>query len=542
MPPHGTAYRPAAGGCRDVVTSAHFLASMAGAEMLLQGGNAVDAAVATAAALNVVEPYMSGLAGCGVMLISSSRRREQVVVDYTGHTPHAADPGRVTTPELKIGPKSIVTPGNLGGWLAALERFGSMPRAAVLAPAIRLAEEGFPLTLKNVEFIGKGEAQLAGSDEARRIVFGNDMPRPGARFVQKDLGRTLREIAEGGAAVLYGGPLGRAIARAVQERGGWLSEADLAACRPVWQAPIAGSFRGVELLVPPPPSSSWQLLQTLHILAGFDLKALGHNSAQYLHLFVEAVKLASADRVAYAHQKEVPVNGLLSRAYADGQRQRLDWVHAGVSGGERFSTERLPGEILPGHPADFMTEQTTHFAAADPDLTVSVTQSLGSPFGSGFVAPGTGVFVNNFLYWTDLDPDSPNYLRGGDKIELMLSPTQGFREGRCVLSIGTPGSFGILQTTPQIILNHVEFGMNIQEAIEAPRVRAYRDRLLDVEARISDATHAALAARGHQINVLDEHGGWSWVVGGAHGITRDPESGALVGGADARRDGAAIAV
>src|SRR5690349_5902780 len=143
MPPHGTAYRPAAGGLRGVVTSAHFLASMAGVEMLLQGGNAMDAAVATAAALNVVEPYMSGLAGCGLMLISSARRQERVVLDYTGHTPQAATTAGTALAELKVGPRSVVTPGNLGGWLAALERFGSMPRTAVLAPAIRLAEEGF---------------------------------------------------------------------------------------------------------------------------------------------------------------------------------------------------------------------------------------------------------------------------------------------------------------------------------------------------------------------------------------------------------------
>ncbi|MBI3454632.1 MAG: gamma-glutamyltransferase family protein [Candidatus Rokubacteria bacterium] len=542
MPPHGLAHRPAVGGTRGVVTSAHFLASMAGIEMFLQGGNAMDAVVATAAALNVVEPYMSGLAGCGLMLISSARRRERVVLDYTGFTPRAADPRRVTADELQVGPKAVVTPGNLGGWLAALERFGAMPRAGVFGPAIRLAEDGFPLTLKNCEFFGKGAPQLAGSEEARRIVFGQGPPRPGGRFAQKDLARTLREIAEGGAEVLYGGRLGRAIVKAIEERGGWLSEADLAAGRPTWQDPIAGSFRGVELLIPPPPCSGWQLLETLHILEGVDLKALGHNSAQYLHLFVEAVKLASADRVAYAHRKEVPVAGLLSKAYAEQQRGRLDWVHAGVSGGERFSSEQLPNEILPGHPAEFLKEQTTHFAAADPEMTVTVTQSLGSPFGSGFVAPGTGVFLNNFLYWTDLDPESPNYLTPGDKIELMMTPTQGFHDGRSVLSIGTPGSFGILQTTPQMILNHLEFGMNIQEAIEASRVRVYRDRLLDVEARIPEATRAALGARGHQVNVLDEHGGWSWVVGGAHGIARDPESGALIGGADPRRDGAALAV
>lgn len=542
MPPHGLAYRPAVGGSRGVVTSAHFLASMAGAEMLLQGGNAMDAAIATAAALNVVEPYMSGLAGCGVMLVSSARRRERAVLDYTGVTPRAADATGLTPDDLKIGPKAILTPGNLGGWLGALERFGTMPRERVLAPAIRLAEEGFPLTLKNCEFFKKGEPQLAGSDEARRIVPGNGAPRPGARFVQKDLARTLREIAEGGVEVLYTGPLGRAIAKTVQEAGGWLAEADLAAFRPTWQAPIAGRFRGVELLIPPPPCSGWQLLETLHILEGIELAAVGHNSGQYLHLLVEAVKLASADRVAYAHAKAVPVAALLSNAYAERQRERLDWVHAVPSGGERWSREPLPGEVLPGHPADFMKEQTTHFAAADPEMVVTVTQSLGSPFGSGFVPTGTGVFLNNFLNWTDLDPGSRNYLRGGEQIELMMTPTQGFRHGQFVLSIGTPGSFGILQTTPQMILNHLEFGMSIQEVIEAPRIRAYRDRLVDVESRIPEGARGALAARGHQINVLDEHGGWSWVVGGAHGIACDPESGALIGGADPRRDGAALAV
>jgi gamma-glutamyltranspeptidase/glutathione hydrolase len=538
--------RPAAAGTRGVVTSAHPLASMAGIEMLLAGGNAMDAAIATAAALNVVEPYMSGLAGCGLMLISSARRRERVVLDYTGFTPRAADATGARPEQLKVGPRAVVTPGNLGGWLTALDRYGTMPRARVLAPAIRLAQDGFPLTPKNCEFFDKGRDQLAGSEEGRRLVFGRGTPRPGALFVQADLAATLRQVAEGGAEVLYHGPLGRAIAKAVEEAGGWLGEADLGACRPTWQAPIAGRFRDLELVIPPPPCSGWQLVETLQILEGFELRALGHNSPEYLHLFIEAVKLASADRVRYAHAPAVPVAGLLSPAYAAQRRAALDRVHAGASGGERFSREILPGEIRPGEPSDvgaaFAKEQTTHFAAADPDLVVTVTQSLGSPFGSGFVAPGTGVFLNNFLYWTDLETDSPNCLRGGDKLELMMTPTQGFRDGRFALSIGTPGSFGILQTTPQMILNHVEFGLGIQEAIEAPRVRVYRDRLVDVEARIPEATRAALSARGHHLNVLDEHGGWSWVVGGAQGITRDPESGALAGGADPRRDGAALAL
>lgn len=542
MGPHGSAYRPAVIGMRGVVTSAHFLASLAGIEMFLEGGNAMDAAIATAAALNVVEYYRSGLAGAGVMVVSSSRRRERAILDYTGFAPNASDPSRATERELQVGPKASLTPGGLGGWLEGLERFGTMPRGRIFAPAIRLAEEGFPLTLKMCEFLESGMPQLAGSEEGRRIVLGSGTRRPGAVFVQKDLARTLREIVEGGAAVLYGGQLGRVIANAVEEQGGWLSEADLAAYRPTWQAPIIGSFRGVELILPPPPCSGWQMLETVHILEGFELKRLHHNSAEYLHVFVEASKLASADRIAYAHAKEVPIASLTSKGYAAQQRERLHLLDASLSGGERFSRERLPGHVLPGRPSEFMREETTHFAAADSDMVVTVTQSLGNIFGSGFAAPGTGVFMNNFLAWTDLDPESPNYLRGGEQIELMLTPAQGFRGDRFVLSIGTPGSFGILQTTPQMILNHLEFGMNIQEAIEAPRICARRDRLVDVEARIPQATRDALAARGHQIHVLDDHGGWASTLGSGQGVTRDPESGALIGGADPRRDGYAIAV
>ena len=185
-------------------------------------------------------------------------------------------------------------------------------------------------------------------------------------------------------------------------------------------------------------------------------------------------------------------------------------------------------------------EHTTHFACADAEGTVvSVTQTLGVPFGSGFAVPGTGIVLNNILKWMDRDPESPNLLRPGRKAGTMMSPTQVFRDGAFLMSIGTPGSYGILQTTPQMLLNVLEFGMNVQEALEAPRVRVYRDRLIDAEARIPDATLDALRARGHQVNVLDD---WTWVVGGGQGVMRDPESGALRAGADPRRDGYALAI
>jgi len=540
MPPHRLAYRPTIMGTRGAVASAHPLASMSGIRVLLEGGNAVDAAVAVGSTLNVVEPFMSGAAGIGLMLISRARTRERHVLDFIGRAPRGADPARCTEDELAGGPKSCATPGNLGGWLAALERFGSMPRQKVLAPAIDLAEHGVPLTFANVKFFEQSRAQLARSAEAERLFLGNGGPRPGKVVTYKELAGTLRQVAEGGAEAFYRGPIARTITRAVQEAGGWLAEEDLAAFKPEWREPLAIPYRGREVCSVPPPFSAFQMLETLNILEGFDLAGWGHNSPDYLHHLIEAIKLGSADRLAFAYSGAPPIAGLVSKAYAASQRARIDPARAAVSEGERHTRERLAGQIAEGHPAQFVNEQTTHFACADAEGTVvSVTQTLGMAFGSGFAVPGTGLVLNNILKWSDRDPESPNVLRPGRKSGTMMSPTQVFRDGAFELSIGTPGSYGILQTQPQMLLNFVEFGLNLQEAIEAPRIRVYRDRLLDAESRIAEATRAELGRRGHQVNVIDD---WSWSVGGGQGIVRDPESGALMGGADPRRDGYALAI
>jgi gamma-glutamyltranspeptidase/glutathione hydrolase len=527
-------------GTRGAVASAHPLASMAGIRMLLEGGNAVDAAVAVASTLNVVEPFMSGAAGIGLMLISRARTGERHVLDFIGPAPRASDPARCTEDELAGGPKSCATPGNLGGWLTALERFGSMPRTRVLAPAIDLAENGVPLTFTNVKFFEQSRGQLARSAEAQRLFLGNGGPRPAKVVTYKELAATFRQVAEGGAGAFYRGPIARAITRAVEEAGGWLAPEDLATFAPEWRQPLAIPYRGREICSVPPPFSAFQMLETLNILEGYDVAGWGHNSPEYLHHLIEAIKLGSADRLAYAYSGEPPITGLVSKAYAASQRARIVAARAAVSEGERHNRERLAGQIGEGHPAQFVNEQTTHFACADADGTVvSVTQTLGVAFGSGFAVPGTGLLLNNILKWSDRDPASPNALRPGRKAGTMMSPTQVFRDGAFALSIGTPGSYGILQTQPQMLLNVLDFGLNVQEAIEAPRVRVYRDRLVDAESRISEETRSALERRGHRINVIED---WSWVVGGGQGIARDPESGALMAGADPRRDGYALAI
>src|SRR3989441_7110116 len=539
MPPHRRAYRPTVMGTRGAVASAHPLASMAGIQTLLAGGNAVDAAVAVGSALNVVEPFMSSIGGIGLMLISRPGG-ERHVLDFLGPSPRAADPTRCTDEELVGGPKSCAVPGNLGGWLAAHERFGRLPRARALEPAIGLAERGVPLTFKNVDFFTQARATLQRSKEAERLYWPQGGPRAGAVVTYKELAGTLRQVAEGGADVFYRGPIAKAIARTVREAGGWLAEEDLAAFTPEWREPATIRYRDHDVYSVPPPFSAFQMLETLNILEGYDVAAWGHNSVDYLHHLIEVVKLASADRLAYAYTPDVPIEGLLSKAYAASQRARIDPVRAGRSEGERWSREKLPTQILEGHPAHFVNEHTTHFACADASGTVvTVTQTLGVPFGSGFAVPGTGIVLNNILKWMDRDPGSPNVLRAGRRAGTMMSPTQVFRDGAFAMSIGTPGSYGILQTTPQMLLNVLEFGMNIQEAIEAPRVRVYRDRRIDAEARIPADTRAALAGRGHQVNVIDE---WSWIVGVGHGIVRDRESADLMAGADPRRDGYGLAI
>ena len=232
----------------------------------------------------------------------------------------------------------------------------------------------------------------------------------------KDLASTFRQVAEGGAEAFYRGPIGRSIARAVREAGGWLGEEDLAEFEPEWRQPATITYRGARVYSMPPPFSAFQMLETLNILEGHDLRTWGHNSVDYLHHLIEAVKLGSADRLAYAYSDAVPIAGLLSKRYAESQRARIDPKRAAVSEGERHNPQKLAQQIAEGHPAKFADEQTTHFACADASgMVVSVTQTLGMPFGSGFAVPGTGLVLNNILKWMDRDAGSPNVVRPGRK-------------------------------------------------------------------------------------------------------------------------------
>ena len=523
------------------VSAAHGLAATAGLRILMQGGNAVDAAVAVGAALNVVEPYMSGLGGGGgFMTIYEAKSGKVHTLDYVGHTPQAADPTAFASlEELSADIRSACVPGTLGGWLAALQRFGSADRSVVFAPAIDLAQHGLPITPFAARMLREQDARLGRYPSSRATYFINDRPPVEGQVVpQPNLARTYRDLVDGGADAFYAGEVGRRMVRAVQEAGGWLTESDLQSFHATWLEPLRFSFRAYQVHMPPPPSLGFQTLESLNILSDIDLEGLGHNSAPYLHTLLEAIKLASADRTCYVRDGLTTIEALLDPEYGSTRRALIDPNRAATSEGERYRSDKTD-EVQPGDPMRYARDHTTHFEAADRwGNLVTVTQSNGAAFGNGFVAGDTGILLNNFLYWTDLDPASPTYMRPSAPRESSMSPCVVTRaDGQAVLGVGTPGSFGILQSTLQVLLNRLVFGMNIQASIEAPRVRAFERTRVDVEGRIPEAIRHQLTVRGHEVRVEDA---WTWHVGGVHAIARNPDSGVLSAGADPRRDGQAV--
>ena len=537
----GIVHRSTVTGRRGMIASAHPLASLAGVRILMEGGNAIDAVVAVAAALNVVEPYMSGLGGDGYMHIYSAREQEHTVLDYMGRSPYGATFEEVGDPESRSrGPRSPLVPGACGGWLAALERYGSMDAAAVFQPAIEYAEQGFPLTVNNAEFIDFNVPEMLRHPSTTETYLPHGRaPVAGEIMTQPDLAKSMRAIAEGGAEVFYRGEIADRLVRYMEENGGLITHRDLTDFAVEWQEPISVPYRGYRVFAPPPPCQAIQYLETLNIMEGFDVAELGHNRAATLHRFIEAAKMAQADRAEYAGIDNPPTAGLLSKEYASQRRAEIG-EQARPSGGERYTSVKMEDEVLAGDPRQWMhSECTTHFSAIDAaGNAVGVTQSLGAGFGSGVVIPGTGIALNNFLNWMDGDPQSPNVVGPGLKTEMCMSPVQVWDEQGLRFLIGTPGSYGILQTTPQMIMNVIDHDMNIQAAIEAARVKSTSPgKVVDVETRIGEDILHELTQMGHLLNRL---GPWNAGVGGGQGIMVDPESGGFMGGADPRRDGYAL--
>ncbi len=532
----GVQYRPTVTGTKGMVSSAHPIATLAGVRTLMEGGNAIDAAVAVASCVGATEIGLSGIGGVGWMQIYDAKTNTHTCLDYQGWSPGAADRDQFKSPEeMQIGLKSMMVPGSAAGWCAALERFGTMDRASVFKHVIAICEEGHPLTVHAASIINQYISWLNRFPSSMEFFFGNGELRPGKLHKQPDLARTFRQIVEGGADAFYTGDIADRIVAFSDENDGLITKEDLAGLAVDWVDPIGITYRDFQVFGPPAPSSAVQWLQTLKLLEGFDTVSMGHNSVDYLHTLIECEKLAMVDRVAYNVDPSVDMECLLSEDYVAGRREMIQPDRANRVIGARYSRTMDVNVLKPGDPG--LKESTTHFNVVDAEgNAVSSTQSLGG-FGSGAVVPGTGILLNDFLYWFDLDADSPNVVAPRKKVEMCLSPGMIWKNGKVFSCIGTPGSHGIMETTPQFMNNMMDFGMSVQAAIEAPRVRPQEGVRMIAEGRISTSVVEGLAARGHLVERLPD---FSMAFGGAQGIMIDPDEGTFTGGADPRRDGYAL--
>lgn len=530
------AYRPNVMGRNGMITSGHPLASQAGIRILQAGGNAVDAAIAVAAAVGVVELPMSGVGGDGFIMLYDASTRRVYGVNATGPAPTGATRAfyleRGGIPMKGI--LSVSIPGIVDGWLIAHRQFGRLPLAEVFAPAIELCEQGFPVSHKLAATLA-GEHERFGSDPYTKPIFEPDgRPlRPGEILFQRDLGTTFRRIAEEGRSAFYEGEIAEQIEAFSNEYGGLLTADDLAKYRARWDEPIHVDYHGHRVYEMPPNSSGHILLQELNLVERFDLAGMGCLSADSVHVMVEAKKLAFADRerhMADPDWVDVPIDRLLSKAYAEERAREIDLTNAA-------------GVVASGIPES--KEETTCFTTADGDgNAVCILQSIQGGCGSSLIAGNTGILLNNRMTYWHLDEGHPNDLAPGKRVRHTMNPVIATRDGEPVIVCGTPGADTQVQTNLQLLTHAIHFGMTPQEAVEAPRWRNLQNPMestvphtcedrLQLESRFPETVRNDLASRGHRLEILGDWGG----PGNAQFIARNPSSGVLTGGVDPRRDG-----
>ncbi len=525
-----TAERPAT-GASGMVSSAHPRATQAGLATLEKGGNAFDAAVAVAAMLNVVEPNMSGVGGYGTILVYDAGQRQTRFLNASGRIPRGvdADVFRAPTPnyrENRRGPKAVSTPGNANAWQAMLDAYGTLPRADIFEAAIDAAGEGFPISPRLARSINSAFDDF--SDYARSMYGRDGTPlAAGDTLVQKDLAGTLRAMVDQGGRVIHGGSVGQAIDAAMQAAGSFLTLEDLAENEAEWYEPIRITYRGHEVLTASPPSTAFPALIRLGLMSRFDVKALGHNTPATLHRFAEATKHAFWCRLAYAGDPEVnppPLDTLLSEAYWQQQAAAMDLESATV-----FE----PPQVVV---AEGMN--TTHFVVADRwGNIVSATQTLGNSFGSRILVEGTGIWLNNSLAYCTFEPaGNPMDAHAGHHKLSGDVPTIILRQGKPWAALGTPGGHTIGQTVPQMVMNLIDFGMDVQQAVAAPRISFIEPDILAVESRMVDSTRNALAALGHNVRTYTS-------LGNAHALVIEYDAAGtpirFTGAADPRGEGVA---
>lgn len=526
-------------GKEGMVASQHALATQVGVEILAEGGNAIDAAVGVGFALAVVLPRAGNLGGGGFMLLHHAAQNKTTAINYREIAPAGSKKdmfigpdGKVDNQSFNLSYKSIGVPGTVAGMIYALENYGTMPLRKVLAPAIELAEKGFPITYDLARILQTYEKRLKSCPATANIFYPeNGFYEPGDILKQPDLAWSLKQIAKKGLAGFYKGELAERLAKGIQANGGIMTTEDLKNYHITETDAVKGTYRGYEIASMPPPSSGGvHIIQMLNILEAYPLGYIGHNAAETIHLMAEAMRLAYADRSKHLGDPafwEVPAKELTSKAYADHLRPRINRYVANDS-----------KDILPGNPTDFESEETTHFSVADKyGNVVSNTYTLNFSFGTGLMAEGTGILLNNemgdFSAKTgEMDAyglvgGEANAIQAGKRPLSSMTPTLVFRDGKPFLVTGSPGGSRIITTVLQTIINVIDHDMNIAEATHAPRIHHqwYPD-VLYYERGISHDTKAILVSKGHKIQERDAMGSTQSIM---------LKDGLLYGASDPRR-------
>jgi gamma-glutamyltranspeptidase/glutathione hydrolase len=529
-------------GTRGMVVSQNAIATEVGAEILRKGGNAVDAAVAVGFALAVTLPRAGNIGGDGFMLVHIAETGKTIVIDFRSVAPAAAtlamfvnDKGEETT-RASRGYRASAVPGTVAGLALAHKQYGKLPWKDVVLPAWRLAAEGVVLTPDEAFVFSWAQERMTESVAGQRTFYkpGGELYKAGEILKQPDLAWSLRQIADHGADAFYKGEIARRFAADMRANNGLITLEDLAAYRPVVREPLMGTYRGYAVATTPPASAGGAtLLQMLNTLEHFDLKALGGaGSSGALHVMAEAMKLAYADRYRFLGDTDfvkVPLKGFTSKAYGAERARMID------------SEKAKPAKAMgAGDPWKFESPSTTHYSVADAaGNVVSTTYTLGADFGSGVMVEGTGFVLNNqmnnysheqaFEAARDGGPAPLNGMAPGKRMLSTMMPTIVFKDGKPWLITGTPGGSTIIDTVLQVIVNVIDFDLNIAEATHQPRIFQAATDTLEVEPNFNPDTVAALRAKGHPVKSAE-------TMGSAQSIMI--EKGLFLGAADPRRPGA----
>ncbi len=530
-------YKRDAIASRGMVATNHPMGSVAGLEMLAMGGNAMDAAIASAFALSVVEPMMVGIFGAGFINYYDASAKEFVNIDNYSVAPAAAAPDMYQTvsdtwPDYMetvdranlVGYKSVGVPGALLGWTYAEEKYGRLGLDTVIQPAIRYAKRGFPASRYLADIIRLNRDDLALFPASAEVFLpGGAPPAVGRTIARPDYAHALETVAHEGSDALYKGRLGEMVAHDMKANGGIITMDDFENYRIHTRQPTRGTYRGYEIVsVAPTSSGGAAIIQILNILEGFDIASLGFGTAEGAHLLAEAMKIAFADRFKYMGDPafvEVPVAALTDKRYADQRRRQIDPARA-----RQHSF---------GDPSLRVSEgaDTTHLTAADSDGNViSTTQTIHAVFGSKVTTPGTGMLLNNTMNIFDPHPGNANSIAPGKRMVSSMSPTIVMKDGKPFMALGTPGATRIFPSVLQAIVNVIDHGMTLQEAVEAPRVWT-QGQALEVEPGIAGDVRERLKTMGHDVQVAPR------IAGGMNGVMFDHANSLIRGAACYRADG-----